>query len=582
MKNISAFSFQTMIIVTSLVLTASGGAIGSSNADKNSSKGSENYSLPAKNDANFVFAIIGDFGDTIVLADEPDTIQVANLIKSWDPAFIATVGDNDYTDGVHAAGVGADRFTGLELGVGQFFHEFIGNYQGSAGSGAATNQFFPIPGDHDYGDDCDNPRLDPYLDYFTLPNGPVDETYYDLRRENVHLFMIDSIEDCHQDDGAKIAAQETWLKNTALASDADFKVVLIHHPPYSSGASHGSAEHVQWDYSSMDIDLVIAGDDHIYERIKRDEITYLVNGLGGVEIHPDFDTPVAGSVVRYNDKFGAVRLDVYDNRLLVSFVSVDGEVQDQFSIGSGSWYRPIVSDTWQWQLQGTLNTNYDVDVYDIDLFDTKASTISALQAANRKVICYFSAGSYEEFRDDASQFNAADLGNNLNGFSDEKWLDIRSTNVRRIMQTRLDVAVSKGCDGVEPDNMDGYDKSNNAGFDSDPLSAADQLNFNRFIANEAHARGLSVGLKNDLQQIPDLVDYYDFAVNEQCHQYNECEKLQPFVHAGKPVFSAEYPAEKGLSTAERDQVCQNALAANIRTLILPLGLDDTSRFSCDN
>lgn len=573
----SSVSIAWLVLAAALFL---GGCSGGGDSDDDG-QDNQSYSLPANDDANFVFAVIGDFGDTLPLSDEPDTQEVATLIKSWKPSFITTVGDNDYSDGEYANQTGNARFTGLELGVGQFFHEYIYPYKGSSGSGASTNMFYPIPGDHDYGDDCENPRLGPYLDYFTLPEGPKDETYYELVEQNVHIFFLDSIEECHQDNGATLAAQKAWLSDTAKKSEAEFKIVLIHQPPYSSGARHGSAAHTQWNYADMGIDLVISGDDHIYERIEKDGVTYLVNGLGGVEIHPDFSTPVEGSKVRYNKAYGALRVDVYESRLLVSFVSVDGVVQDQFSLNSGKWYKPAVSATWQWQLQGTINTAYNVDVYDIDLFDAPQATIDSLHAAGKKVICYFSAGSYEDFRDDAAQFQASDLGNGLEGWPDEKWLDTRSSNVRNIMKGRLDLAATKKCDGVEPDNMDAYETDNKAGFASDPLTAADQLDYNRFIANEAHARELAVGLKNDLPQIPDLVEYFDFAVNEQCHQYNECADLKPFTDAGKPVFNAEYPEEQALSDSDRDAVCAAAKSANIRTLILPLDLDDSSRHSCD-
>ena len=100
---------------------------------------------------------------------------------------------------------------------------------------------------------------------------------------------------------------------------------------------------------------------------------------------------------------------------------------------------------------------------------------------------------------------------------------------------RLDLAVERGCDGVEPDNIDGY--QNNSGF---PLSYADQLNYNRWLAAEAHARRLSIGLKNDLEQVPDLLADYDWALNEECFSYHECELLLPFIAAGKAVFGVEY------------------------------------------
>ncbi len=103
------------------------------------------------------------------------------------------------------------------------------------------------------------------------------------------------------------------------------------------------------------------------------------------------------------------------------------------------------------------------------------------------------------------------------------------------MADRLDMCRDKGFDAVEPDNMDGY--RNRTGF---PLTARDQLRYNRLIAKLAHDRGLAVGLKNDLDQIPELVGDFDFAVNEQCAQYGECGALTPFIEADKAVFHVEY------------------------------------------
>lgn len=247
---------------------------------------------------------------------------------------------------------------------------------------------------------------------------------------------------------------------------------------------------------------------------------------------------------------------------------------------TGNWLRPSVGATWQWQLQpdqnGMINSAHAADVYDIDLFNSSNELIELLHRQGRIVIGYFSAGTYEDFRPDSGQFSSDELGKPLEDFADERWLDVRSENVRRIVLARLDLAAQKGFDGVEPDNVDGY--ANDSGFD---LSAADQLAFNRFIANEAHLRGLSVGLKNDLDQIPQLVDYFDFAVNEQCHQYEECDLLQPFIAAGKPVFNAEYAATYVNFAASRAQLCEEARNRSLRTLVLPIALDDGFRFSCD-
>jgi len=239
-------------------------------------------------------------------------------------------------------------------------------------------------------------------------------------------------------------------------------------------------------------------------------------------------------------------------------------------ITTGNWYRPSVSTTWQWQLIGTINTAYDVD-----LFDTSAALIQQLQADGRIVICYFSAGSFEDWRTDANAFDSDDLGNTLSGWPNERWLDIRSESILAIMQDRMDLAVQKNCDGVEPDNMDGY--VNNSGFD---LTAADQLAYNRRIANLAHERDLAVGLKNDLDQVEDLIDYYDFGVNEECFAYDECDLLAAFIDAGKPVLSAEYDNEYVTNPSARTTLCTDALNRQFSTLVLPLDLDDSFRYSC--
>jgi hypothetical protein len=124
---------------------------------------------------------------------------------------------------------------------------------------------------------------------------------------------------------------------------------------------------------------------------------------------------------------------------------------------------PIVNDTWQIVLShppiindGDKSTTPDVSIFDIDLFDTPAPTITRLHRLGKKVICYFSAGSYEDWRPDASQFKPEDLGKNLDGWPGEKWLNLESENVRAIMKSRIEMASSKGCDGVDPDNIDGY------------------------------------------------------------------------------------------------------------------------------
>lgn len=239
-------------------------------------------------------------------------------------------------------------------------------------------------------------------------------------------------------------------------------------------------------------------------------------------------------------------------------------------------YQPPLGVSWQWQLQGQLNSAYSVEIYDIDLFDTSGSQIQALQSRGHKVICYFSAGSFENWRDDKAEFPSQTIGSPLDDWQGESWLDIRDKAVWRIMQNRLKLAANKGCDGVEPDNVDGY--SNNSGFE---LTREDQLNYNRFLAQSAHILGLSIGLKNSLDLIDELVDNFDFAVNEQCFEYDECSRLAPFVRQQKPVLNVEYNDRWALDQSERQQLCMEAKQQQFSTLILPLALDDSFRYSCD-
>jgi len=234
----------------------------------------------------------------------------------------------------------------------------------------------------------------------------------------------------------------------------------------------------------------------------------------------------------------------------------------------GAIWQPKPGTSWQWQLSGTLDTSVNVQMYDIDLFESSAQTIAGLHAKGRKVICYFDTA-YEPGRPDSSSFTPAVLGNNMKGWPGERWVDIRSQVVRDIMTKRMDLAVQKGCDGIEADDLDVM--QNNPGF---PITASDQLDFCKFLATQAHARKLSIALKNNIDQVAQLVSYFDFAVNEECFQYNECNTLKPFISAGKAVFQVEYGGQSLASS-----VCPKANALNFDTLIKNLDLD-AFRIAC--
>jgi hypothetical protein len=282
-----------------------------------------------------VFAVVGDFG-----TNNSNEAAVANLISDdFVPEFIVTVGDNSY---------GA---AGMDVNVGQYYQAFIGDYSGAFGAGSATNRFFPAAGNHEWDD---GGGIDAYLSFFNLPGAGIassntsgNERYYDFIQGPVHCFVVSS--DAREPGGnlahdpllpADVQAQ--WLKSALAASTAPWKLVFLHHPPYSSGTGHGSETDVQWPFEAWGASAVIAGHDHTYERILRDDnsdgavMPYFVNGLGGRERHGfPANGFVTGSAFRYAANFGAMRLVATSTRLDFEFHSIagGGTLIDSYSLG---------------------------------------------------------------------------------------------------------------------------------------------------------------------------------------------------------------------------------------------------------
>ncbi len=251
------------------------------------------------------FAVIGDFGHA-----GPDEARVAGLVNGWRPDFVVTLGDNNYPNG------GADT---IDENVGQYFHAFISPYRGRFGAGAADNRFFPSLGNHDWL----APGAEPYRDYFTLPGN---ERYYDFVRGNVRLFALDS--DVHEPDGVTAdSVQAGWLRSALSAATEKWRVVYLHHPPYSSGP-HGSTGYMQWPFASWGATLVLSGHDHDYERVQMEGITYVVCGVGGAPTY-QFGPALPGTKVRIEAAFGAGLVEARENHLRFRFYSVDGAILDE-------------------------------------------------------------------------------------------------------------------------------------------------------------------------------------------------------------------------------------------------------------
>jgi hypothetical protein len=255
-----------------------------------------------------VFAAIGDYG-----GGNNDEADVADLIQSWQPEFIITLGDNNYPFGAE------DH---IDTAIGQFFHYFIYPYLGSYGEGADINRFFPSLGNHDLLTNDGQP----YFDYFTLPGN---ERYYDFIWGPVHLYALDNL-DSEPDGVGSSSIQADWLKDRLAASSSPWNIVYMHYPPYSSGA-HGSTLWARWPYGEWGADAVLAGHDHTYERLFVDGMTYFVNGTGGFTLY-DFVDILEGSQVRYNADYGAMRVEATDDHLLFQFINRNNELIDQVEL----------------------------------------------------------------------------------------------------------------------------------------------------------------------------------------------------------------------------------------------------------
>lgn len=263
-----------------------------------------------------------------------------------------------------------------------------------------------------------------------------------------------------------------------------------------------------------------------------------------------------------------------EDGVLDSIVLGDGATP----ITSGSWPQFTPDTSWTWQLLGDTNTEYEVDVYVLDMFQQlEGNVIETLHAQNKQVICYFSAGTYEPWRPDADLFANVPMGTEHYAYPSEIWVDVTSPETAKVMANRMDMAVALGCDGVELDNVDGFVADTGLN-----ISYQEELDYQRLLANEAHKRNLAVALKNAVEMIPDVADYFDMAINEVCLVWNECGTYQAIIDAGKPVFHVEYDEAYVNDPAARAAMCAQSAELNMRTLVMPKSLDGSFRISCDD
>ncbi len=262
------------------------------------------------------FAAIGDYG-----SNSEGEKNVADLLKSKKPYFIITLGDNNYPRGC---------WSSIDRNIGQYYHQYIGNYIGKYGEGAAHNSFFPTLGNHDWRAKwlCLEFGSLPYLRYFSLPDN---QRYYDFVKGPVHFFALDS--DPHEPDGNTVdSAQYQWFESKIKASKSPFKIVYFHHPPYSSG-EHGPYDNMNWPFAALGADVVLSGHEHNYERIERNGIVYIINGIGGPpSLRAPGKNPDEASKFFYSEHNGFMLITASSKRLNMKLINENDEVIDQYII----------------------------------------------------------------------------------------------------------------------------------------------------------------------------------------------------------------------------------------------------------
>ncbi|MCF6307418.1 MAG: endo alpha-1,4 polygalactosaminidase [Flavobacteriaceae bacterium] len=243
---------------------------------------------------------------------------------------------------------------------------------------------------------------------------------------------------------------------------------------------------------------------------------------------------------------------------------------------NASIYIPTPGTTFEWRLD-ELPTNFttEAEVIDIDAFDATPELVAILQAQDKRVIAYLSVGSVEDFREDASDFPPEIIGNVYEGFEDENWLDVRQIDLLApIMRARLDMIQEKGFDGIEPDNINGY--QNNTGFN---LTEEDAKVYSRWLIEEAHSRGLSIGQKNAEELIPEMVDEFDWLLTEDAFVDDFYQQLSPYISANKAVFFVEYTDQISQEDFQ-NLVCPEATSQNFSAVLKDRDLTDVT-FYCN-
>lgn len=211
--------------------------------------------VEATDNTEIVWAHISDYG-----FDYPQRTDIANLVKSWNPDFIASAGDNWQSGSTNA-------LTSLDNKTGSYYHDFIFPYIGAYGAGATEQRFLACPGNHDHTPPGGGPiipatyRLPMYASYFNVPG-----VNYEVVKWPVHFFLVDNTDYLVGGDATENGYTAQWLRERLAASTAPWKVVVMHYGPWASGVGHIMYTTRRWPFKAWGADILFSGHTHIYER----------------------------------------------------------------------------------------------------------------------------------------------------------------------------------------------------------------------------------------------------------------------------------------------------------------------------
>jgi 3-phytase len=250
------------------------------------------------------FAVIGDFGS----ADDNATKWVADMVKSWNPEYVITTGDNSYDN------------TSIDDNIGQFYSKFMFPYDGNYPPASPDkNRFWVSVGNHDYSDGGGITAQKEYFPYLE-PN-----TYYDIEIGCVHFFMLDS-----DHFSSYSGSQKTWFDNAVSNSDSRWRIAVFHEPPYTSGTHYPNTDMMNWPFDANGFNLVFNGHNHNMEHltVSGQNTNYIVQGAGGRSLYSFGLDPSPATSVWKLSEYGACKVIVTEDNITVEFWTINATVPE--------------------------------------------------------------------------------------------------------------------------------------------------------------------------------------------------------------------------------------------------------------